>query len=127
MNVDDIKNAIRERDGNRCTKCRMTNAEHQAKHGGKSLHVHRKKANGPYTLSNGVTLCYACHGLERVGKPPAGNGYRGRRPVLLGLQPAEYETIKAAAALDGRPVTQFLIYHGLKEAERIRQNPRVSP
>lgn len=43
----------------------------------------------------------------------------GRVPVLLGLLPDQAETIRAAAAADGRPVTQFLVHYGLETAKRI--------
>jgi hypothetical protein len=58
-----IRERVRLRDGLRCIRCAMTNAEHLAKHG-RQLHVHRAVAGGPYTLQNCVTLCYACHGRE---------------------------------------------------------------
>jgi len=45
----------------------------------------------------------------------------GKVPVLLGLLPEEAEEIRAAAKLDGRPVTQFLTYHGLAAAKKIRK------
>lgn len=56
-------------------------------------------------------------------KPQASGGARliasGKRPVSLGLLPEQHEKLSAAAALDGRPLTQFLVFHGLKAAEKI--------
>lgn len=43
----------------------------------------------------------------------------GRHPVLLGLTPEQRAKIQAAAAADNRPVTQFLVHHGLAAAEKI--------
>lgn len=43
----------------------------------------------------------------------------GRKPILLGVTQAELDTIRQAAQIDRRPVTQFLILHGLAAAERI--------
>jgi hypothetical protein len=62
--VGAIKQAVRERDGMRCTLCGMTNEEHKARYGGKSLHVHRKEPGGPYTVDGCITLCHACHGPQ---------------------------------------------------------------
>jgi uncharacterized protein (DUF1778 family) len=43
----------------------------------------------------------------------------GKVPVLLGLRPEQAEALRAAAEKDGRPLTQFLIFHGLAAAEKI--------
>jgi len=43
----------------------------------------------------------------------------GKRPVLLGLTPEQHERLSAAAESEGRPLTQFLAFHGLKAAESI--------
>ena len=43
----------------------------------------------------------------------------GKKPVTLGLHKKVHATIKRAAKVDGRPVTQFLEFHGLQAAERI--------
>jgi 5-methylcytosine-specific restriction endonuclease McrA len=60
-----VKEKVRQRDGYRCTRCGMTNEEHQRlyrnQHGGKSLEVHRLVPGSKYTLEGCVTLCYACH------------------------------------------------------------------
>lgn len=36
-----------------------------------------------------------------------------RHPVLLGLDPSQLELARKAAKLDGRPLTQFFIFHAL--------------
>ena len=50
----------------------------------------------------------------------------GKIPVLLGLRPDEAELIRAAAATEHRPVTQFLTHHGLLAAEKILKNSQKS-
>ena len=47
----------------------------------------------------------------------------GRKPVLLWLEPSEHARLRRAAAADKRPMTQFLIYHGLLATEKILENP----
>lgn len=47
----------------------------------------------------------------------------GKRPVLLGPTQEQHAFISAAAITDGRPMTQFLIFHGLKAAEKILKKP----
>ena len=67
--------------------------------------------------------------VERRRKGPAkqaSGGARlkaaGKHPVLLGLLPDQAEKIRAAAEADGRPLTQFFIFHGLAAAEKILKN-----
>jgi uncharacterized protein (DUF1778 family) len=43
----------------------------------------------------------------------------GRHPVLLGPTEEQHALLAAAAEVDGRPVTQFLIFHGLEAAKKI--------
>lgn len=55
-------------------------------------------------------------------KPPSGGARltaAGKTPVLLGLLPEQRETLLAAAAAECRPLTQFLIFHGLEAAKKI--------
>lgn len=44
---------------------------------------------------------------------------KGRKPVLLALTPEQHATLFAAAALDNRRATQFLIHYGLAAAGKI--------
>jgi 5-methylcytosine-specific restriction endonuclease McrA len=58
-----IRDLVRERDGNLCVRCKMSNEEHLVKTG-KRLHIHRKipgRFGGKYELENCITLCYICH------------------------------------------------------------------
>lgn len=61
-----IKDAVRARDGHRCTDCGITGPEHAARITGpgsrtKTLHVHRLIADGAYSLENCKTVCPTCH------------------------------------------------------------------
>lgn len=59
--VADIKSAVRERDGLRCTGCGVSNEEH-VELSGRQLDVHRITPGSPYTVEGCVTLCRKCHG-----------------------------------------------------------------
>lgn len=43
----------------------------------------------------------------------------GKKPVLLGIEPEKHKLLSNAAIADGRPLTQFLLFHGLVAAEKI--------
>ena len=51
---------------------------------------------------------------------------KGLSGFSLYLSAEQKKTIKKAAKLDGRSMTQFLIYHGVKEATRIISRNPVS-
>ncbi len=60
--------------------------------------------------------------MKKNQKRPSGGAQlalSGKRPVLIGLTPAQHQKIRDAADADGRPMTQFLTYHGLVAAEKI--------
>lgn len=80
MSILDIKKAVRERDGYRCTQCAMTLQEHVAKYGW-GLEVHRLKPGEPYSVEGCVTLCRGCH----VSKPKRYYGFRPKEPATLHL------------------------------------------
>jgi hypothetical protein len=64
MNVLALKEAVRARDGYRCTACGMTNQEHIALHG-RQLDVHRKTPGSLYAADETcTTLCIGCHGPQ---------------------------------------------------------------
>ena len=121
-----VKKAVRARDGS-CRRCGRTNESH-LKEFGRSLDVHRKVAGAEYTMDNCEAMCRTCHGripkerdankredaIKAAGLKPA-----GLRPVLLGLSPDDAAILQAAARMDGRPMTQFILWHGLRAAEQI--------
>lgn len=47
----------------------------------------------------------------------------GRKPVLLGLTPEQYEKMGRAAEKIGLKLTQFLVFQGLAAAEKILGKP----
>ncbi len=61
--VAELKATVRERDGNRCTECGMTAAQHLERYG-RDLDVHRLIPGSPYTTEGCVTLCRRCHGSK---------------------------------------------------------------
>ena len=58
----DIKEAVRERDGCRCSRCGMTQEEHLSAFG-RRLDVHRLEPGEAYTVEGCVALCRPCHRL----------------------------------------------------------------
>ena len=62
----------------------------------------------------------------RKKKAPISGGARlmaaGYKPVILGLTPDQHEKIQAAALADNRKMTQFLVHHGIRAAEKILGN-----
>jgi hypothetical protein len=58
-----VKESVRARDGYRCTKCGLTQAEHVAMTG-RRLDVHRVTPGSVYTPEGCVTLCRDCHRTE---------------------------------------------------------------
>jgi hypothetical protein len=82
-----VKAAVRERDGYRCTRCGMTQERHLVRLG-QILHVHRIVPGSEYTVEGCVTVCIVCHGpLARRGN---GERIRSRlaagKPVPLGIE-----------------------------------------
>lgn len=76
-----IKEAVRERDGRRCTECGIGEDEHYALHK-QALHVHRINPGSPYSVEGGVTLCRKCHG-PKPKSPPWRNINRVKKPKSI--------------------------------------------
>jgi hypothetical protein len=99
----EIKSAVRARDGNRCTKCGMTNDQHK-EWMGKSLHVHRVVPGSLYTVEGCVPLCIRCHRSEPVlakGQPDLAHG--GKRPVYAYIPAPLHAALKAYLASTEAP------------------------
>lgn len=69
--------------------------------------------------------------MEKKKSSQASGGKRlvasGKHPVTLGLLPEQRDRLRAAAQAEGRPVTQFVIYHALQAAEKIlKKTPPLS-
>lgn len=67
--------SVLERDGYRCVRCGMTDAEHKAKWGRPITVDHISKDRSDNTMSNLQTLCLTCHGnkdlIPRLRVPKA--------------------------------------------------------
>ncbi len=96
-----VKAAVRKRDGNRCTECGITAAEH-IRLAGKTLEVHRLVPGSPYTVDGAVTLCRSCHGP----KPKSPYRTRGSRPVFK-CPKSLYKKVQMIAAHRGIKVADL--------------------
>jgi hypothetical protein len=68
MTRDQVKRAVRERDGHKCVKCGMTDRRHRSRYG-TAIQVHRTTPGSLYTLDGCVTICAECHGPEPERAP----------------------------------------------------------
>lgn len=93
MNVAQIKEAVRKRDGYRCTECGMTREQHQKRYGC-TLEVHRIVPGSAYTMEGAVTLCCSCHG-PKPKRPRGTLSKRGELALVIDVEPA------LKVALDG--------------------------
>ncbi len=62
------------------------------------------------------------YGEKRKGKQLSGAAkmrLSGRKPVMLGLPVDTLETIRKAAAIEMRPVSQFITFHALQAARKV--------
>jgi len=50
----------------------------------------------------------------------------GKHPILLGVSEEHFQEFSAAAAIENRPVTQFVIHHALMAARKISRKSRIS-
>jgi hypothetical protein len=66
-----IKAAVRLRDGMRCTECGLTDRQHRRRFG-RTLDVHRVTPGASYTVDGCTTLCRPCHS----SKPKLPHGTR---------------------------------------------------
>lgn len=99
MSTSDIKAAVRQRDGYVCTKCGMTDAEHQSVYQ-QTLQVHRLTPGGPYTLDGCVTVCQGCHGKlpkrKKAGIKKASRA--GMTPMFIELSDEDAARLDALIA-----------------------------
>lgn len=69
--------------------------------------------------------------MRKHQEKPVSGGARliaaGRHPVLLGPTEEQHARLAQAAKVDGRPLTQFLLFHGLVAAEKILKKIEKAP
>lgn len=104
-----MKAAVRDRDGNCCTRCQMTAEDHLVKFG-KSLHVHRLKRDSEYSLAGCVTLCHSCHAHEHSVLPrkPWGSGYYNGLVARINVGPDVRRQLKILADNKGTTIAKEL-------------------
>jgi hypothetical protein len=99
----DIKAAVRERDGHRCTECGTTAEQHYELYGRK-LEVHRLVPGSPYTVEGSVTLCKKCHGPK-----PRSSRYSRISPVtVVKIDRGIFRKAKVISAFRGMAVSDYL-------------------
>lgn len=126
--INEIKSAVRARDGFRCTQCGMSNEEHLQKTG-RSLEVHRLTPGSPYTMEGCKTLCRRCHGSKpKRAKGTFDLGHPGKQQVMFRVTEKLYERVKETARGMGLDVANFLrylmtrhIHEYERRADQIRQ------
>ncbi len=68
-----LRQQVLERDGHKCVKCGMTDAEHKTKWNRPITVDHKDKNRKHNTLDNLQTLCLTCHGnkdlIQRLREP----------------------------------------------------------
>ena len=48
----------------------------------------------------------------------------GRKAIMLGVTPEQFDKLKLAASLEMRPVSQFITFHAVQAADRIISNAK---
>jgi len=96
---DNVKKAVRKRDGHKCTECGMTREESRARFG-RTLDVHRLIPGSRYTLSGCVTLCRECHKT----KPKLKRRQRSETPRRIGIRADLAKALALMAKRNNRPV-----------------------
>lgn len=117
-----IKAAVRERDGHRCTQCGLDHPSHVALYG-RTLDVHRVVPGSVYTVEGCVTLCRACHGPA----PRRKNGVRIRsgeaKSRTVSLPRPWALVLRRLAARRRQPIGYAVIDMVKAEAERDGMTP----
>jgi uncharacterized protein (DUF1778 family) len=61
-------------------------------------------------------------GEQKKPKPLSGGAKlkaSGRKAIMLGVTPEQFDNIKLAASLEMRPVSQFVTFYAVQAAEKI--------
>lgn len=123
--VGEIKRAVRERDGRRCTKCGLSSGDHFALTG-RQLDVHRVVPGSAYTVEGCVALCRRCHGP--MPKSRRGGQVEGARPVSFyasaGLL-ARLERVASGFGISMRSLVRMTLAEHLGDYEaRLADRPQ---
>lgn len=103
MTREEVKEAVRERDGYRCTKCGMSEDDHVAETG-RRMDVHRTSPGSVYTVAGCVLLCRVCHGPEP--KRPTGTvNLDGRDDFMVRLPESYRERLTRLVGRTKRKMT----------------------
>lgn len=107
----ETKANIRDRDGYVCTKCGMTNEQHQDAYGCQ-LDVHRLVPGSLYSVEGCITVCKSCHGkLPRRKSGEADLAMPPSRANLkyLAVPRAYYEALEEIAQESSTPDMEFSV------------------
>lgn len=107
MNVQQIKKAVRERDGYRCTECSMTDEAHRERWG-KGLEVHRLEPGSTYTIEGCITLCKRCHGFKPRCRHRPRQPARFTAAVVFAVKPEVRERIRRVAKSKGMRMSSYI-------------------
>ena len=127
MTQADVRRAkvfVRERDGQRCTQCGMTAAEHKSRWN-RTLEVHRLTPGSEYAAELCVTLCRSCHAPGP--RSPNGSGHRIGNVRLVSIPPDMYDSLKELADEQFNSLTEQVkaaVREYLEKRDRLPKPPK---
>lgn len=78
-----LREQVLERDGYKCVKCLMTDAEHKAKFGRPITIDHKDRNRQHNTMDNLQTLCLSCHGAKDLLPRLRQRQVEARKPEII--------------------------------------------
>lgn len=129
---EDVKRAVRERDGFCCTSCGVTNDESRDRFG-RGLDVHRRVPGSLYTVDGCVTLCTSCHGPQprrESGQPDEAYGDAFDNPKHRDEVPGFGAAVRSRRQARGLTLAQLASESGfhftyISGIERGRKHPSL--
>jgi hypothetical protein len=101
MSKAKVKQEVRKRDGDKCSECEMSGAEHKRRFG-RDLDLHRIRPGSEYFTSACVLLCRPCH----YSKPKSPHYSRPHQRVRLSRQ--AHRTLRIIGAFAGMSPADFM-------------------